>query len=63
MGVTLRANDSINLTTGVVTRAPNLTPNGHASLSDRLRAESVKRLTHQNDLRALAHILRTQKAS
>lgn len=59
MSVTLYGGDSVNLSTGVVTRAPNLTPNGHATLSERLRAESVRRLTRQNDLRALAHILRS----
>lgn len=67
MTVHLSANDSINLTTGVVTRAPittapNLTPNGHATIAQRLRTESVRRVTRQNDLRALAHIMRTDTA-
>ncbi len=56
MSITLKANDSINLTTGVVTRCdvadlPSQTANG-LDHSDRLRIRNLRGL-HQNYLVAL----------
>jgi hypothetical protein len=55
MGVTLYANDSINLTTGKVTRSND--KNNKGTVRERIMADSIKRM-RRNDLNAVAYVIR-----
>jgi hypothetical protein len=53
MSVTLYANDSINLTTGKITRSKN----SNGTVAERIMADSIKRM-RRNDLNAVAYVIR-----
>jgi hypothetical protein len=55
MSVTLYANDSINLSTGKVTRSNDKSSKG--TVRERIMADSIKRM-RRNDLNAVAYVLR-----
>lgn len=56
--VTLYANDSINLTTGVVTRNLPVEPLAARTVASRILSDSRVRVDRKNDLNALAYVIR-----
>lgn len=62
MTVTLRANDSINLSTGVVTRSSASHADPGYDYRARILADSRKRV-RRNDMNALAYVMRHTSTS